>query len=109
MDLASGGCDGKSGSVSRRPKGITSLDARTGRISDGKYDNQGIERLQATAHAPAEGWNPYIGYGAVDPVAVLTNEVPRELPPKQASPSAHSSSRGPPRRCPRTTPRATWT
>ncbi|MBC7300884.1 MAG: type VII secretion-associated serine protease mycosin [Nocardia sp.] len=46
---------------------------------------QVIERLQATAHAPAEGWNPYIGYGAVDPVAALTNEVPKELPPKQAN------------------------
>ena len=102
-------------------EGITSLDARSSGISDGKYDNQGkymaysgtsfaspyvagvaalvrdrfpdltakqvIERLQATAHAPAEGWNPYIGYGAVDPVAALTNEVPRELPPKQASPA----------------------
>ncbi|SFM53492.1 Thermophilic serine proteinase precursor [Nocardia asteroides] len=102
-------------------EGITSLDARTTGISDGKYDNQGkymaysgtsfaspyvagvaalvrerfpnlsakqvIQRLQATAHAPAEGWNPYIGYGAVDPVAALTNEVPRELPPKKASPA----------------------
>ncbi|MGW5921378.1 type VII secretion-associated serine protease mycosin [Nocardia fluminea] len=102
-------------------EGITSLDARTTGISDGKYDNQGkymaysgtsfaspyvagvaalvrdrfpdltakqvIQRLQATAHAPAEGWNPYIGYGAVDPVAALTNEVPKELPPKQASPA----------------------
>ncbi|MFD3507614.1 type VII secretion-associated serine protease mycosin [Nocardia sp. NPDC058666] len=47
---------------------------------------QVIERLQATAHAPAEGWNPYIGYGAVDPVAALTNEVPKQLPPKQSSP-----------------------
>ncbi|WP_446224429.1 type VII secretion-associated serine protease mycosin [Nocardia sp. IBHARD005] len=102
-------------------EGITSLDARTTGISDGKYDNQGkymaysgtsfaspyvagvaalvrdrfpdltakqvIQRLQATAHAPAEGWNPYIGYGAVDPVAALTNEVPKELPPKQAIPA----------------------
>ncbi|MFC4377481.1 type VII secretion-associated serine protease mycosin [Nocardia halotolerans] len=102
-------------------EGITSLDARTTGISDGKYDNQGkympysgtsfaapyvsgvaalvrsrfpelsskqvIERLQATAHAPAEGWNPYIGYGAVDPIAALTNEVPDELPPKESSPA----------------------
>ncbi|WP_240771655.1 type VII secretion-associated serine protease mycosin [Nocardia sp. CS682] len=42
-----------------------------------------IKRIQATAHAPAEGWNPYVGYGAVDPVAALTNEVPPTLPPKQ--------------------------
>ncbi|MFR9752236.1 type VII secretion-associated serine protease mycosin [Nocardia sp. 004] len=44
-----------------------------------------IKRIQATAHAPAEGWNPYLGYGAVDPVAALTNEVPDELPPKRPS------------------------
>ncbi|MFB7878016.1 type VII secretion-associated serine protease mycosin [Nocardia sp. NPDC056064] len=101
-------------------EGVTSLDARTTGISNGKYDNQGkylaysgtsfaspyvagvaalvrarfpelsakqvIERLEATAHAPAEGWNPYIGYGTVDPIAALTNEVPAALPPKQSSP-----------------------
>lgn len=44
-----------------------------------------IKRIQATAHAPAEGWNAYIGYGAVDPVAALTNEVPNVLPPKRPS------------------------
>ncbi|MFI9506388.1 type VII secretion-associated serine protease mycosin [Nocardia sp. NPDC052566] len=44
-----------------------------------------IKRIQATAHAPAEGWNPYIGYGAVDPIAALTNEVPNTLPPKNPS------------------------
>lgn len=44
-----------------------------------------IKRLEATAHAPAEGWNPYIGYGAVDPVAALTAEVPNRLPPKRPS------------------------
>ncbi|MET9488706.1 type VII secretion-associated serine protease mycosin [Nocardia sp. NPDC006630] len=42
-----------------------------------------IERIEATAHAPGEGWNPYVGYGAVDPVAALTAEIPNELPPKQ--------------------------
>lgn len=46
-----------------------------------------IRRIQATAHAPAEGWNPYIGYGAVDPVAALTNAVPDELPAKQPTPA----------------------
>ncbi|MBF6192954.1 type VII secretion-associated serine protease mycosin [Nocardia implantans] len=48
-----------------------------------------IKRIEATAHAPAEGWNPYIGYGAVDPVAALTAEVPKTLPPKR--PAAASS------------------
>ncbi|WP_433592863.1 type VII secretion-associated serine protease mycosin [Nocardia sp. CA-145437] len=41
-----------------------------------------IERIEATAHAPGEGWNPYIGYGTVDPVAALTAEVHKELRPK---------------------------
>lgn len=45
-----------------------------------------IERIEATAHPPAEGWNPYIGYGAVDPIAALTHEVPEQLPPKQPNP-----------------------
>ncbi|NKY30248.1 type VII secretion-associated serine protease mycosin [Nocardia gamkensis] len=48
-----------------------------------------IKRIQATAHAPAEGWNPYVGYGAVDPIAALTAEVPKTLPPKR--PAAASS------------------
>ena len=41
-----------------------------------------IKRIEATAHAPAEGWNPYVGYGTIDPVAALTAEVPNQLPPK---------------------------
>ncbi|MFF0530564.1 type VII secretion-associated serine protease mycosin [Nocardia amikacinitolerans] len=45
-----------------------------------------IRRIQATAHAPAEGWNQYIGYGAVDPIAALTNAVPDKLPPKRPTP-----------------------
>ncbi|WP_280415418.1 type VII secretion-associated serine protease mycosin [Nocardia carnea] len=45
-----------------------------------------MKRIQATAHAPAEGWNPYVGYGAVDPVAALTNEVTGELRPKEPNP-----------------------
>lgn len=46
-----------------------------------------MKRIQATAHAPAEGWNPYVGYGAIDPIAALTNEVPAELRPKKPSPA----------------------
>ncbi|WP_051407474.1 type VII secretion-associated serine protease mycosin [Nocardia sp. CNY236] len=42
-----------------------------------------VERIKATAHAPAEGWNPFIGYGAIDPIAALTAEVTTTLPPKQ--------------------------
>ncbi|WP_328409345.1 type VII secretion-associated serine protease mycosin [Nocardia sp. NBC_00403] len=44
-----------------------------------------IKRIEATAHAPAEGWNQYLGYGAVDPIAALTNEVTGPLPPKRPS------------------------
>ncbi|MEV0293273.1 type VII secretion-associated serine protease mycosin [Nocardia sp. NPDC050710] len=46
-----------------------------------------MKRIQATAHAPAEGWNKYIGYGAVDPIAALTEEVTGPLPPKTPTPS----------------------
>ncbi|MFC9440011.1 type VII secretion-associated serine protease mycosin [Nocardia sp. NPDC057030] len=44
-----------------------------------------IKRIEATAHAPAEGWNPYVGYGAVDPIAALTAETTKPLPPKKPS------------------------
>ncbi|WP_280339151.1 type VII secretion-associated serine protease mycosin [Nocardia neocaledoniensis] len=47
-----------------------------------------MKRVQATAHAPAEGWNQYIGYGSVDPMAALTAEVTGSLPPKRPSPAA---------------------
>nr|WP_233225438.1 type VII secretion-associated serine protease mycosin [Nocardia sp. MDA0666] len=47
-----------------------------------------IKRIEATAHAPAEGWNPYIGYGVIDPVAALTDQVPAQLPPKAQHPVA---------------------
>ncbi|CAM4434192.1 type VII secretion-associated serine protease mycosin [Nocardia ninae] len=42
-----------------------------------------IKRIQATAHAPGEGWNPYVGYGAIDPIAALTAETTKPLPPKR--------------------------
>lgn len=29
-------------------------------------------RIEATAHAPAEGWNPRVGHGVVDPLAAVT-------------------------------------
>lgn len=31
-----------------------------------------IARIEATAHAPAEGWNPFVGHGVVDPAAAVT-------------------------------------
>lgn len=36
---------------------------------------QVIQRIEATAHAPAEGWNPAVGYGVVDPLAAVTGQV----------------------------------
>ncbi|OZD07683.1 type VII secretion-associated serine protease [Rhodococcus sp. 06-156-3C] len=36
---------------------------------------QVIERIEATAHAPAEGWNPFVGHGVVDPLAAVTGQV----------------------------------
>ncbi|RBO88875.1 membrane-anchored mycosin MYCP [Nocardia puris] len=55
-----------------------------------------IKRIQATAHAPAEGWNPYIGYGSVDPLGALTAEIPDELPPKQPTPAKSTQLAVPP-------------
>ncbi|NLU81760.1 type VII secretion-associated serine protease mycosin [Rhodococcus sp. HNM0569] len=39
---------------------------------------QVMDRVKATAHAPAEGWNPYVGYGVVDPLAAVTAELPTD-------------------------------
>lgn len=35
---------------------------------------QVIRRIEGTAHAPARGWDPYLGHGVVDPVAAVTAE-----------------------------------
>ncbi|MGA9871140.1 MAG: type VII secretion-associated serine protease mycosin [Rhodococcus sp. (in: high G+C Gram-positive bacteria)] len=34
-----------------------------------------IARIEATAHAPAEGWNPLIGHGVIDPLAAVTGHI----------------------------------
>ncbi|GGG14234.1 putative protease [Rhodococcoides trifolii] len=34
---------------------------------------QVIERIEQTAHRPAEGWNARVGFGTIDPVAAVTN------------------------------------
>ncbi|ETT23518.1 subtilase family protein [Rhodococcus aetherivorans] len=39
-------------------------------------------RIEATAHAPAEGWNPRVGHGVIDPVAAVTAP-PRERRPQE--------------------------
>ncbi|MEE2034235.1 type VII secretion-associated serine protease mycosin [Rhodococcus sp. CC-R104] len=40
-----------------------------------------MDRVESTAHAPAEGWNPRVGHGVVDPLAAVTAPLPaqREL------------------------------
>ncbi|MFZ2177091.1 MAG: type VII secretion-associated serine protease mycosin [Rhodococcus sp. (in: high G+C Gram-positive bacteria)] len=37
---------------------------------------QVMARIEATAHAPAEGWNSLVGNGVIDPVAAVTADVP---------------------------------
>ena len=32
-----------------------------------------VDRIERTAHAPAEGWNPLVGHGVVDPLAAVTD------------------------------------
>ncbi|MGU3431722.1 type VII secretion-associated serine protease mycosin [Actinomycetes bacterium M1A6_2h] len=34
-----------------------------------------IERIEQTAHRPAEGWNNRVGFGTIDPVAAVSNTV----------------------------------
>jgi membrane-anchored mycosin MYCP len=36
---------------------------------------QVMQRIEATAHAPAQGWNPYVGRGVIDPLAAVTGEL----------------------------------
>ncbi|QBJ95515.1 type VII secretion-associated serine protease mycosin [Rhodococcus sp. ABRD24] len=40
---------------------------------------QVITRIEATAHAPAEGWNPYMGHGVVDPLAAVSDDIPLDF------------------------------
>lgn len=49
---------------------------------------QVIERIERTAHSPAEGWNPLVGYGTVDPLAAVTDEVDREEVPGRSRTAA---------------------
>ncbi|MGB2950263.1 MAG: type VII secretion-associated serine protease mycosin [Rhodococcus sp. (in: high G+C Gram-positive bacteria)] len=47
-----------------------------------------IERIEATAHAPAEGWNHLVGHGVVDPLAAVTGNIDSKYVPAPAEPSA---------------------
>lgn len=43
---------------------------------------QVMARIEATAHAPAGGWNPQVGHGVVNPVAAVT-DVPAVVAPQR--------------------------
>ncbi len=49
---------------------------------------QVIERIEATAHAPAEEWNHLLGHGVVDPLAAVTGETDGKDITSPASPTA---------------------
>jgi len=42
---------------------------------------QVMARVEATARAPAGGWNPRVGHGVVDPVAAVTDVLPADVAP----------------------------
>ncbi|NKV11375.1 S8 family serine peptidase [Rhodococcus hoagii] len=58
---------------------------------------QVIARIEATAHAPAEGWNPFVGRGVVDPVAAVTADMPDDAATEPAFASAQLPAPQPPR------------
>ncbi|WP_064438347.1 type VII secretion-associated serine protease mycosin [Hoyosella altamirensis] len=39
---------------------------------------QTMDRIIATAHPPAHGWDPYVGFGVIDPVAAVTADLDPE-------------------------------
>ncbi|WP_305092342.1 type VII secretion-associated serine protease mycosin [Prescottella sp. R16] len=49
-------------------------------------------RIEATAHAPAEGWNPYVGHGVVDPVAAVSADLLADLVTVPATVPARSAA-----------------
>ncbi|MGW6728711.1 type VII secretion-associated serine protease mycosin [Nocardia sp. NPDC055029] len=49
---------------------------------------QVIHRIQATTHNTPEGWNPYGGFGTIDPVAALTHDVDTATPLEKKPSSA---------------------
>ncbi|MDJ0392732.1 type VII secretion-associated serine protease mycosin [Rhodococcus sp. G-MC3] len=49
---------------------------------------QVIQRIESTAHSPAENWNPLVGHGVVDPLAAVTGQVTGEHIPAPAEPIA---------------------
>ncbi|MGE5697525.1 MAG: type VII secretion-associated serine protease mycosin [Candidatus Sericytochromatia bacterium] len=67
----------------------------------GMSARQVMQRIEATAHRPPDGWNPYVGNGVVDPLAALSDGTPsaapswaqRPLLPRSPSPQPDTSGR----------------
>ncbi|WP_137725409.1 type VII secretion-associated serine protease mycosin [Prescottella subtropica] len=57
---------------------------------------QVIARIEATAHAPAEGWNPYVGHGVIDPLAAVTADLPAEAAAAGTYPARSTTIAAPP-------------
>ncbi|MBY4128566.1 type VII secretion-associated serine protease mycosin [Rhodococcus fascians] len=55
-----------------------------------------MDRIERTAHAPAEGWNPSVGHGVVDPLAAVTDLVVPSPPAVPADSVAMSAPLSPP-------------
>ncbi len=66
---------------------------------------QVMQRIEATAHRPPDGWNPYVGNGIVDPAAALSDDPPQ--PTVQPSWSQRPVAPPVPRRVPDTSGRST--
>lgn len=71
------------------------LVSATAALVRARYPNltaaQVISRIEATAHSPAQGWNPLVGHGVVDPVAAVTTVLdgpPSNLPTDAPAPVA---------------------
>ena len=97
--LAAGTLDGDGATVPIRGTSFAApFVAGTAALIRARFPNlraaQVIARIEATAHAPAEGWNPAVGFGVVDPSAALTS-VDEPAPPAKQSTYARSVALAP--------------
>ncbi|SEK88068.1 type VII secretion-associated serine protease mycosin [Rhodococcus maanshanensis] len=54
-----------------------------------------MDRIERTAHAPADGWDPLVGHGVIDPAAAVTAELPGAVPTQDAQSAAMAIPDGP--------------
>jgi len=66
---------------------------------------QVVQRVKATAHTPAGGWSPTVGYGMVDPVAAVSDVLPADVTAQSARNGAAQVAPPVPALAPNTTPR----